>query len=154
MTKASLIAAVENNASLADDEQVERFASAVDALAAKKLDASDVTRLVLALKGDEDRDDVRWSVVHLVEKIAAKEDAYLAGILAAMEKAPTNRFVELLLGRLSNSRKEWPAVKRVFGRIGDAAARKKWLASLRDIASRSEVWSESLEQLAKTLTAR
>lgn len=120
------------------------FDEAVGELAGETLDAGDVSRLILALHGDEDQDEVRWSVVHLIERIPSETDAYFGGLLSALDRAPANRFVELMLGRISNTQKIWPAVKGVFERLSNPASRKARIVSIRTIASGSEIWRDKL----------
>jgi hypothetical protein len=114
MSKADLIAVLRRHGSMTTQADVDVFVQASDTLCkgVEPLDAADVVTLIAALDAGDDRPEVRWSVLHLIESQGAVP--YLLGTLEATACNPGSEWAALLLARLANAPVRWKAMAEVL----------------------------------------
>jgi hypothetical protein len=131
MDKATLIDTIVQHAHFGTQMDLDAFVKASEDLGSEMLDADEVATLIVALGAGEEHDEVRWSILHLVEHQAF--ESYIVGAFEALVRDPQNDWVRTVLVRLSNAPHLWPKVEATLAQL-DPARRQQMLVGLRALS--------------------
>jgi hypothetical protein len=111
--------------------ELDLFVRAADDLAAAVLDAGEVCRAIHALDAGDDHDEVRWTVLHGIER--QRFEDYVLGLVQALLESRGSRWAEHLTARLANSEPHWPRVAALLAQ--DPPTLVAWTGALRSLAT-------------------